>query len=66
MDIVQIMLVLVVIGVVLYLVNTYIPMAPPIRTILTVVVVVVICLWLLRMFGIGSGGGSGYIVGHGK
>jgi hypothetical protein len=38
--------------VVLYLVQTYVPMAAPIKTLLTVVVVLVICLWLLRAFAL--------------
>jgi hypothetical protein len=42
-----------VVGVVLYLVNTYIPMAAPIKTILMVVVVLILCIWLLNVFGIG-------------
>lgn len=47
-----ILIVLIVVGVCLYLVQTYIPMAPPIKTVITVVVVLVLCLWLLRVFGI--------------
>jgi len=43
---------LVVIGVVLYLIETYIPMAAPIKLVIRVVVVVAIVLWLLRLFGI--------------
>jgi hypothetical protein len=43
---------LVVIGVALWAINTYIPMAKPVKTILNVVVVVVISLWLLQTFGI--------------
>jgi hypothetical protein len=53
MDIIQVLIVLVVVGVVLYLVNTYIPMAAPIKTILMVVVVLILCIWLLNVFGIG-------------
>ena len=52
MPIVSILVVLVVVGVVLYLINTYVPMARPIKTILNVVVVLVLCLWLLNAFGI--------------
>jgi hypothetical protein len=52
LDIIQILVVLVIVGVVLWLVQTYIPMAPPIKTVITVVVVLFLCLWLLRMFGI--------------
>jgi hypothetical protein len=43
---------LVVIGVVLYLVNTYIPMASSIKTILNVVVVFIVCVWVLQSFGV--------------
>jgi len=42
---------LVIAGLVLYLVETYIPMSPPIKTILRVVVVIVLIVWLLRAFG---------------
>lgn len=52
MPIVTIILVLVVVGVVLYLINNYIPMARPIKTVLNVVVVLLVCLWLLDAFGI--------------
>jgi len=40
------------VGLVLYLVNTYIPMAQPIKRVLNVVVVVLVCLWLFNAFGI--------------
>ena len=49
---VQLLIVLVVVGVVLYLINTYVPMAAPIKTILNVVVVLFVCIWLLRVTGI--------------
>ncbi len=45
---------LVVVGLCLYLVQTYIPMAAPVKTVLNVVIILVLCLWLLRVFGIGS------------
>lgn len=54
MDVIQVIVVLVIVGVCLYLVQTYIPMAAPIKTIIMVVVVLILCLWLLRMFGIGT------------
>lgn len=41
---------LVILGLILYLVETYIPMSPPIKTVLRVVVVLMICLWLYRTF----------------
>jgi len=43
---------LVVVGVVLYLINNYVPMAAPIKTIINVVVVLAVCIWLLRVTGI--------------
>jgi uncharacterized membrane-anchored protein len=49
MGLIQLLLVLVIVGVVLYLVKTYIPMDPAVRTVLTVVVVLVLCLWLLQL-----------------
>ena len=52
MPIVTIIVVLVVVGLVPYLINTYIPMAQPIKTVLNVVVVLLLCLWLLNAFGI--------------
>ena len=52
MSLVSIIVVLVVIGLVLYLINTYIPMARPVKTVLNVVVVLMLCLWLLNAFGI--------------
>jgi hypothetical protein len=51
-DLIQVIIVLIIVGVCLYLVNTYVPMAPPIKTILMVVVVLILCLWLLQVFGI--------------
>ncbi len=52
MNIISIVIVLVVIGLCLYLAETYIPMSPPIKTVLRVVVVLVLILWLLQTFGI--------------
>lgn len=48
----HLILVLVIIGVCLYLVESYIPMSPPIKTVIRVVVVIVLILYLLRVFGI--------------
>ncbi len=49
---IQLLVLLVVVGVVLYLVNNYVPMAAPIKTILNVVVVLAVCIWLLRVTGV--------------
>ena len=49
---IQLFVLLIVIGVVLYLVNTMIPMDAKIKTIINVLVVLVVCLYLLSAFGI--------------
>ena len=54
MPILTILLVLVVVGVLLWLVNSYIPMDGKIKTILNVVVVVLVIIWLLKVFGLFS------------
>ncbi len=54
MPLLHIILLLAVIGLCLYLVQRYIPMAEPIKQILTVVVVIVLIIWLLSLFGIGD------------
>ena len=50
--IVQLIVVLVVVGILLWLVNTYIPMDAKIKQILNIVVVLAVILWLLRTFGL--------------
>ena len=52
MGIVQLVVALVIVGVILGAVNTYIPMDGKIRQILNVVVVIAVILWLLSAFGI--------------
>jgi hypothetical protein len=52
MPLIQLILVLVVVGVLLWLVNNYIPMAASIKNILNIVVIIVVILWLLRVFGV--------------
>jgi hypothetical protein len=48
----QIVMVLIVVGVLLRLINRFIPMAGSIKTILNAVAVIVVVLWLLNVFGI--------------
>ena len=48
----HVILVLIVVGVLLWLVNNYIPMDGKIKSILNAVVVIVVILWLLQTFGI--------------
>ena len=52
MDLVTLVIYLIVVGVLLYLVNTYIPMDGKIKNILNIVVVVAVVLWLLTVFGV--------------
>lgn len=52
MSLMTIIIVLIVAGVILYLINTYIPMDRKIKNILNAVVVIVIILWLLKAFGL--------------
>ena len=52
MPILTILLVLIVVGVILWLVNTYIPMDRKIKSILNVVVVILVVVWLLQAFGL--------------
>ena len=52
MSLVTIVITLIVVGVLLWLINTYIPMDGKIKKILNIVVVVVVVLWLLNVFGV--------------
>ena len=52
MTLVSIVLMLVVVGLVMWLINTYIPMAAGIKSVLNIVVLIVVTIWLLQGFGI--------------
>lgn len=52
MPIVQVLFTLIVIGVVLWLINRFIPMARSIKSILNAVVVIGVLWWLLNVFGL--------------
>lgn len=52
MPLVSVVITLIVVGVLLWLVNTYIPMDGKIKSILNAVVVIGVVLWLLSVFGI--------------
>ncbi len=54
MPLVHIVLVLVVVGVLLWLVNSFIPMQSSIKKILNAIVVIAVVLWLLNIFGLFS------------
>ena len=52
MSLISLAITLIVIGVLLWLVNTYIPMDGKIKKILNVVVVICVVVWLLVAFGV--------------
>ena len=52
MPLVQILIALIVVGVVLWLVNSFIPMAGSIKSIFNAVVIVVVVVWLLNVLGL--------------
>ena len=52
MPLINVVVVLIVVGVLLWLVNNYIPMDGKIKSILNVVVVIAVILWLLQAFGL--------------
>ena len=52
MPLIQLVEVLIVVGVLLWLVNRFIPMQSSIKSILNGVVVIVVVLWLLNVFGL--------------
>jgi hypothetical protein len=52
MPLVQLLVVLIVVGVLLWLVNRFIPMQATIKSILNAVVVIGVVLWLLNVFGV--------------
>ena len=58
MPLLNVVVMLIVVGVALYLVNRYIPMASSIKTILNNFVVVIVCVWLLQALGLISSLGS--------
>jgi hypothetical protein len=52
MPLLTILIVIIVAGVLLWLVNTYIPMDGKIKSIFNVVVVIIVIVWLLKIFGV--------------
>jgi small-conductance mechanosensitive channel len=51
MPLIQLVIVLVVVGVILWVINRYIPMQATIKKILNVVMIIVVIFWLLSVFG---------------
>jgi hypothetical protein len=52
MDLIQLLIVLVVVGLLLWLVTSVVPLPQPVRTIVVVVVTLVACFWLLSWAGL--------------
>ena len=52
MSLIGLILTLVIVGVLLWLLNNYVPMDAKIKTIINVVVVIVVVVWLLQAFGV--------------
>jgi len=52
MALINVVIVLIVVGVILWLINQYIPMDHKIKSILNAVVVIAVILWLLSAFGV--------------
>jgi len=63
MPLISIILTLIVVGVLLWLVNRFIPMAASIKSILNAVVVIAVVLWLLNVFGVLSSVGHIHVGG---
>ena len=62
MPLINLIIILVAVGVILWLINNYIPMDRKIKSILNIVVVIVVVIWLLSVFGV-IGSLSGLRVG---
>jgi hypothetical protein len=52
MPLMTVVLTMIVIGVVLWLINTYIPMEARIKQLLNIVVIIAVIIWLLNVFGV--------------
>ena len=52
MPLIQVVLLLIIVGVVLWLINQYVPMAASIKSILNAVIFIAVIVWLLNVFGL--------------
>jgi hypothetical protein len=52
MTLLSILLIIIIAGVLLWLVNSYIPMDRKIKSIFNIVVIILLIVWLLKVFGI--------------
>ena len=58
MPLLNVVVTLIVVGLLLWLINTYIPMQGTVKRILNIVVIIVVILWLLYAFGVISNSGD--------
>jgi hypothetical protein len=54
-SLITVVVTLIIVGLILWLINRFIPMASSIKSILNIVVIIAVIIWLLRHFGIWSG-----------
>ncbi len=52
MPILTVIIVILVVGVILWLINSYIPMQRTVKGILNAVVIIILVIWLLKVFGL--------------
>lgn len=52
MGLIQLILIIAVVGFILYLIETYIPMPAPFKLVIQVIIVIVLLLWVLQLFGV--------------
>jgi hypothetical protein len=64
MPLINLVIVLIVVGLLLWLANTYIPMDGKIKNILNIVVVIAVVLWLLNVFGVWANMGTIHVGPH--
>ncbi len=55
---ITVIITLVVVGLILWLINRFVPMASSIKSILNIVVIIATIIWLLKVFGIWGGPGT--------
>jgi type IV secretory pathway TrbL component len=55
MTLINLIVILVIIGVVMWAINTYVPMSAGMKKLLNIVVVIAVVLWLLKAFGLLDG-----------
>jgi hypothetical protein len=65
MSLLTLIIAIVVVGVVLWAVNSFIPMSPGIKKLLNIVVIAVLVIWLLQQFGLFDALGTVHIGGAG-